>query len=436
MGGDRYHAIVVGAGPAGSAAALIMAQNNLSVLLLERGKYPGSKNMYGGTIYAQPTAQIVPAFWERAPLERKVVTEEMWLLDHDSAVKAGFTGLRFAEAPFSKFTALRPKFDTWLANEAVSAGATLRNEALAVDLLWDKTGLRSKKVDGVRLDTGEEIHADVVILAEGALSFLAQKAELRKPLMAHHFTHYVKEIYGLPREKLESRFNLEKDEGASIGMLGFPAAGAVGKGGIWTYMDSFAIVTGTFLSETVKKGLSPYHILNRLKCHPLIKRLIEGAELLQYKSHLIPKGGYDRIPELYADGVMVAGDAAMMISGRRGTDLAMLTGKAAGETAAEAHAKGDFSRVTLRSYENKINHSFFYQDIKGGKNAHTYYEHHPDADYLLTKLANQLAYKFFDVELKSNKEIQADFKEEIVKLQPLEKTMKDLYHGFFNWGVF
>lgn len=436
MGGDRYDAIVVGAGPAGSAAALTMAQNNLSVLLLERGKYPGSKNMYGGTIYSNPTAQIIPAFWERAPLERKVVTEEMWLLDHDSAVKAGFTGLRFAEAPYSKFVAFRPRFDTWLAGEAVNAGAILRNEALAVDVLWDKIGLMQRRVDGVRLDTGEEIHADVVILAEGVLSFLTQKAGLRKPLMAHHFTHYVEEIYGLPREKLESRFNLEKDEGANIGMLGFPAAGAVGKGGIWTYLEAFSVATGTYLSETVKKGLSPYALLNRLKCHPLVKRLIEGAELLEYKAHLIPKGGYEKIPELYGDGIMVAGDAAMMISGRRGTDLAMLTGKAAGETAAEAHAKGDFTRATLRNYENKLSRSFYYEDIRGGKKSHLYYEHHPDADYLLTKLTNQLAYSFFDVGLKSKEEMQADFKEEILKIQPLDKTLKDLYHGFFNWGVF
>jgi electron transfer flavoprotein-quinone oxidoreductase len=68
MGNDRYDAIVVGAGPAGSATALTMAKNNMSVLLVERGEYPGAKNVFGGTIYRQPTEVLVPAFWEEAPL--------------------------------------------------------------------------------------------------------------------------------------------------------------------------------------------------------------------------------------------------------------------------------------------------------------------------------------------------------------------------------
>lgn len=437
MGGDRYQAIVVGAGPAGGAAALTLAQNNLSVLLLERGKYPGSKNMYGGTYYALPMAQIIPAFWEKgAPIERNVVTEELWLMDKDSAVKAGFTGLRFAKPPYSKFTAVRPKMDHWLADQAVQAGATLRCEALAIDLLWDKTGLLTRKVDGVKLDTGEEIRSDVVILAEGATAFLAQKAGLRKPLMAHHFTHYVKEIYGLPCRTIEERFHLEKDEGAAIGMIGFPAAGAVGKGGIWTYKECICISVGAYLSEMVTKGLSPYHLITRLKEHPMIQRLLDGAELLEYKAHLIPKGGYEQMPTLYDHGILVCGDAAQMISGRRGTDLAMLTGKMAGEATAVAHAKGDFSKETLKTYQNKVSQSFFLEDMRGGKSSRIYYEHHADSDYLISTLVNQLAYKFFDVELKSQKEIKEDLKQAILQFQPIQKNLSDFYQALLHWRAF
>lgn len=437
MGGDRYQAIVVGAGPAGGAAALTLAQNHISVLLLERGKYPGSKNMYGGTYYALPMAQIIPAYWEKgAPIERNIVKEELWFMDSDSAVKAGFTGLRFGQPPYSKFTALRSQFDSWLADQAVQAGAILRCEALAVDLLWDKTGLMTRKVDGIKLDTGEEIYADVVILAEGSMANLAQKAGLRKPLMAHHFTHYVKEIYGLPEKTIEERFQVGKNEGATVGMIGFPSAGAVGKGGLWTYKEYVSLTVGAYLSELVKKGLSPYHLLLRLKEHPIIKRLLEGAELLGYQSHLIPKGGYDQMPTLYDHGVLVCGDAAQMISGRRGTDLAMFTGRMAGEATAEAHARGDFGKETLKTYQNKVNQSFFLEDMRNGKGSQHYYEHHPDADYLVSKMANQLAYQFFDVELKSQKEIMQDLKNAVLQFQPLDKTLADLYQGLLHWRAF
>lgn len=433
---DRYDAIVVGAGPAGSAAALSMAQNNISVLLIERGNYPGSKNVYGGNIFSQPTTQVIPAFWEEAPLERKIVSEELWFLDYDSAVKVGFTGLRFGKAPYSKFTALRSKFDTWFANQAVKAGATLLCDTLVEDLIWDKIGLRSRKADGVKLDNGEEIRSDVVVLAEGALAFLTQKAGLRKPLMAHHFTNYVKQVFALPKDKIESRFNLEPGEGAIMEMIGYSTGGIVGKGGLWTNEESICLTTGGYLSQMVEKGLSPLHLLNRFKAHPLIRRLLTDAELLEYSSHMIPKGGYQKIPTLVDNGVLVCGDAAMMVSGRRGTDLAMLSGKSAGEAVAEAHAKGDFKKEILKTYENKINKSFFLDHIRNDKNAKFYYEHHPDSDYLISKLVNQLSYKFFDVKLKTNKEINADIAEEIAQFQPMDKTLKDLYHGIFNWGVF
>lgn len=100
----RYDAVVVGAGSAGSSAALHMAENGLRVMLLERGEFPGSKNMFGGVIYTQTTAEIVPEFWREAPLERAVTRDNLWLLGQDSAVEIGFTGLRFAKAPYNKFT--------------------------------------------------------------------------------------------------------------------------------------------------------------------------------------------------------------------------------------------------------------------------------------------------------------------------------------------
>lgn len=433
---DRYDAIVVGAGPAGSSAALSMAQNNVSVLLIERGTYPGSKNVYGGNIFSQPMTHVIPAFWEDAPLERKIVSEELWFLDYDSAVKLGFTGLRFGKAPYSKFTTLRSEFDSWFANKAVEAGATLLCETLVEDLVWDKIGLCSRKVDGVKLDNGEEIRSDVVVLAEGALAFLAQKAGLRKPLMAHNFTNYAKQVFALPKEKIQSRFNLEDGEGAIMEMIGYSTGGIIGKGGLWVNEESISLTTGGYLSQMVEKGLSPLHILDRFKAHPLIRRLLADAEIVEYSSHMIPKGGYQKIPTLADNGVLVCGDAAMMISGRRGTDLAMLSGKSAGEAVAEAHAKGNFTKEILKAYENKINKSFFLDHIRNDKNAKYYYEHHPDSDYLISKLINQMSYKFFDVTLKTTKEIKADITEEIAQLQPLKKTLNDFYHGIFNWGVF
>lgn len=434
---DSYDAIVVGAGPAGSSAAYIMAQAGLEVALLERGEYPGCKNVYGGTIYREPTEEIIPAFWHEAPLERPVVSDELWLAGQDSAVKVGFSGLRFAKEPYNKFTALRAKFDRWLANKAAEAGAEVRTKALVRHLLYEKSLVgKNKKVLGVQLDSGEELRSNVVILAEGVNAFLTKEAGLRSKTPAHTMTLYVREILHLPAEKIEERFNLEKGEGAIIGIIGYPTAGAVGKAGLYTNKDSISLIAGAYLDQMVEKGLSPYEMLWRTKTHPLVKRLLEGAESIEYQSHMIPKGGYAFIPKLYFSGLLVIGDAAMMISGRRGTDLAMLTGKYAAETVILAKAKGDFTGKMLATYAHKLNSTFFMKDIKTGKNSLDYYKKHQDSDYLLASTANELAYQFFTVDMLSDKERQEKMIGTVLAKQLPFKTAVDLYEAYKNWEVF
>lgn len=433
---NKYDAIVVGAGPAGSAAALTMAQNNMSVLLLERGLYPGAKNMFGGTIYRQPTELLVPAFWKEAPLERPIVSDELWLMDNDSAVKVAFTGLKFAKPPYNKFSALRVKFDSWLANKAKAAGSELLTGTLVKDLIFEKIGFSGRKVSGVILENGEHIHSDLVILAEGASSSLTEKAGLRSKITPDDVVLYVKEILELPSAKIEERFNLEKGEGSNIGMIGYPVSGAIGKGGLFTNKDSLSLMVGLYLNQIIEKRLNPTALMERFKEHPLVKRLIDGAKPIEFQAHILPKGGYEQIPKLSAPGVMVAGDAAMMISGRRGTDLAMLTGKYAGETAAQAKSVGDFSEKILTAYDKKVRSSFFMKDIEAGKGSKKYYEQHPDADFLLSTIANKSAYKYFEVDLMPFSSKLAGIVSDIAQVQSLFKSFSDVYYGYLHWGVF
>ncbi|GAB6098585.1 FAD-dependent oxidoreductase [Halanaerocella petrolearia] len=436
MGHDRYDAIVVGAGPAGASAALKLAEDDLSVALIERGEEPGSKNMFGGNIYREPTAEIIPAFWEEAPLERPLVTDELWMMDKDSAVKVGFTGLRFKEPPYNKFSAIRSKFDKWLAYKAANEGANLITSTLVTDLVYHKIGLLKKKVDGVKLDNGETIRANVVVLAEGANAILTKKAGLRGKLESSSMTLYVKEELALPAKKIESRFNLEPGEGANIGMIGYPTSSVVGKGGIWTNKESISLIVGGYLNQINSKGVSPYQMLEHFKSHPLVHRMIEGAKPIAYKAHIIPKGGYEKLPTLYDDGILVIGDAAMMISGRRGSDLAMLTGLYAAETISQARAAQEFTSQILKGYHKRIMNSFFMKNIEGSKTAEKYYKLHPDSDFLLAKAANDAAYRFFKVGLEPSKKKMQEIKKEIFNMQSFKKTVKDIYYGWKDWGVF
>ena len=80
MSDDKFDAIVVGAGVAGSVAALVMARAGLDVLVIERGDSAGCKNMTGGRLYAHTLEAIIPGFAVSAPVERKVTREKISFL--------------------------------------------------------------------------------------------------------------------------------------------------------------------------------------------------------------------------------------------------------------------------------------------------------------------------------------------------------------------
>src|ERR1700737_1330880 len=81
---EKFDAVVVGAGPAGTAAAITMAKAGLQVALLERGAKPGSKNVMGGILYNHYLEQIVGEDWKEAPLERPIIEERRGIRPKDA----------------------------------------------------------------------------------------------------------------------------------------------------------------------------------------------------------------------------------------------------------------------------------------------------------------------------------------------------------------
>ena len=355
---NKTDVIVVGGGPAGIAAAITIARGGKKVVLIERGKFAGSKNVFGGAIYTQPTKEIFPDFEKSAPLERRNVEHKYAILSQDDATVVSYRDKKSDE--YGSYTVIRAKFDRWMAEQAKKEGVYIVEETVVRELI---TG--NGKVTGVKTEL-EDYYADIVILADGVNSLLAKSIGLRKDIECKDVALSVKEVFKLDREKINDRFNIADDEGCIYEIFGGSMLGKLGLGFMYTNKDSVSIGLGVTLDDLTAGRAKPYELLDELKAHPAIAPLLKDGELLEFSAHLIPEGGYKKMPQLYSDGVMVTGDAAMLVNNLHweGTNLAMISGKLAGETALIALKENDFSASMLSRYQKKLENSFVLKDLK------------------------------------------------------------------------
>ncbi len=359
--GSEVDAIVVGAGPAGSAAALELARNGHSVVLLERGPFPGSKNMYGGVIYGRILDTLVPKWWEEAPIQRWVTRRQTMMLSGDQALTIDYRSDRWGDPPYNGATAYRPDFDQWLADKAAEAGARVVCSTTATGLIHE-----GEQVVGVTTDRpGGELRAKVVIACDGANSFLAREAGLYENLDPANFTVGVKETIALPSEVIDARFGVRGDHGVDIEILGC-TGGVPGGGFVYTNRDTVSVGLVLSLPELAKGDKRPEQLLHQMKQHAGIAPLVEGGEVREYSAHMIPEGGYEAMPELIGNGLLVAGDAASMCLAAgvwlEGVNFAIGSGAAAGRATHRAIQRGDTSAEGLEGYRTRLESSFVLSD--------------------------------------------------------------------------
>ncbi|MGC9153731.1 MAG: FAD-dependent oxidoreductase [Vulcanisaeta sp.] len=391
--GLKFDVTVVGAGPAGLTAAQQLASKGFKVLVIERGKKPGSKNVFGGRIYAHVLDKLYPEYVKEAPVERWVRRERITMMTEDSWTTLDF---ETTKVEHRSFTAYLTNFVEWLDKKAESAGAVVVSE-VPVDKLIIKDG----KVVGVKAGN-DEVYSDVTIIAEGINRLVLERSGLAPKLNPELVALGVKEVIKLSREEINERFNLDEDEGMAWVLAGYPTHYLPGGAFIYTNKEAITLGIVLYLSYGYQLDIPINELIEEFRLHPMIKRIVKGGQLLEYSAHLTPVAGINASPpSLYGDGYLVTGDAAGFLLHLgiiiRGVDFAMESGRLAAEAVVKAHDSGKYDKESLSIYGKLLEESFVLRELKTFRNAHkVLIEPRLYSDYV--RMINTMLKRYFEVD--------------------------------------
>lgn len=322
--------------------------------------------MTGGRVYSYALKCVFPDFEKTAPLERRVVHERLSLLDSSACATMDFRSDAFSVEGQDSYTVLRGPFDQWLACQAEAAGVNCINGIAVERLVKDDDG----NVVGISAG-GDEITAHVTIVADGANSLLASQATGAKCPRTTEMAVGIKEVLALPRKEIDSRFSLSDDDGAAWLFVGECTKGLPGGGFLYTNKESISLGLVVPIHGLESADTTICQMMEDFKNHPDIASVIKGSCLVEHSGHMVPEGGFNAIPEVHGNGVLLVGDAAMLCMNLgymvRGMDLALISGKLAGEAASKAIEGGDVSKAALGSYEKALRASSSLQDMRAFK---------------------------------------------------------------------
>jgi electron-transferring-flavoprotein dehydrogenase len=382
-------ALVVGAGPAGLAAAIRLAQlleerpalqerlGDVPIAVIEKGRAPGAHLLSGAVVNPRAFRQLFPGIHtEDLPFRAQVVREGLYFLTSKRAVRIPAPPTMWNHG---NHVASLAEMAGWLAERAEELGVTIVPETTGRALLVAggrvvgiRTGDRGRGRDGEELpnfEPGSDMKARVTILAEGTQGHLTGVALNRFGLATKPqvWALGVKEVWKVPRP-------LDR----VIHTMGWPLRGARRYrefGGSFIYplgedLVALGMVVGLDYTDA---SLSVHDLLQELKGHPFVRKILEGGERVAWGAKTIPEGGFLALPDrFHFPGGMIVGDGAGLVNvpALKGIHYAMRSGMLAAEAAVEALAPGrtPWEPGALESYDESLRDSYVWQDLERVRN--------------------------------------------------------------------
>ncbi len=323
--------VIVGAGPAGSICAKYLAKAGLDVLVVEKRQETGAPKRCAEGISPGVLSEVDVALdprWTAARIRRAVLhapggPAAVWTADDERAFGVILE---------------RKVFDKHLLRDAVDAGARTMIKTTARSVIREDGRVRGVVVD--RMGRRRIVRAKLVVAADGVDTRIARSAGLETAIrpagVMSCFQYEMAGIRGLDESEIHLFY------GRRVAPGGYAWIFPKGRG---------TANVGIGIKTRLSGGRSARALLDGfLAAHP---DMFGRAHPLEINCGAVPV--HPPTAPLVADGLVIAGDAAQMVNPITGggIKLAMLSGKMAAETAAEAVRAGDAGAAALRAYPER-----------------------------------------------------------------------------------
>jgi electron-transferring-flavoprotein dehydrogenase len=341
----EYDVVVVGAGPAGLAAAVRLKQlaaaagTELAVCVVEKGSEVGAHILSGAVFEPRALDELIPDWRERgAPLNTPAVEDRFLYLTKNRA-------LRLPTPPqmhnHGNYIISLGNLCRWLATQAEELGVEIYPGFAAAEVLYDAEG----RVCGVatgdmgigrdgeptdRYTPGVELVARETLFAEGCrgslTETLVERFRLRDGCEPQTYAIGVKELWEVAAE--------HHQPGLVVHTIGWPLDNSTYGGSFLYHLEDRQVAVGFVIGLDYQNPfLSPFEEFQRFKTHPAIRPFFEGGRRISYGARALNEGGFQSIPRLDFPGGALVGCAAGFVNVPKikGSHTAMKSGMAAAE---------------------------------------------------------------------------------------------------------